>query len=202
MIYSLTGNLVAMDVDFAVIDVNGVGYRCLTSTSSLSQLPKIGEKVTFFTYLHFKQDTLALFGFISQDELNLFKKLITVSGVGPKVALALLSGIPIDRLIMSILAGDEKALKVPGVGAKTAQRIILELKDKISNGEYTQSVKGVALSDIKASTTDFSAQSEAISALVSLGYSQTDAAVVISKLDPALSAEDMIKLGLKKLAKL
>ncbi len=202
MLYSLTGSLILIDNEFAVIDVNGVGYRCLTSTNSLSQLPKIGSKVTFYTYLHFKQDALALFGFTTQNELNLFKKLISVSGVGPKAALSLLSGVPTDRLMMSIMAGDEKALKVPGVGAKTAQRIILELKDKISGGELNTSLTGVTIPDIAQNTTDFSAQSEAISALVSLGYNQTDAAVVISKLDTSLSAEDMIKQGLKKLAKL
>lgn len=199
MIYSVTGKLILVEPTFAVVEAGGIGYRCATTTYTLSQLPPRGSIVTLFTHLYVREDILDLFGFASYDELEAFRMLITVSGVGPKVALAILSGTTPDRLMMSIAAEDIKALKVPGVGPKIAQRIIMELKDKVGNSAMAASVRGADLSDGTRGAP--SAQGEAISALVSLGYGQTDAASVVSRLDGSLSAEEIIKLALKKLAR-
>lgn len=198
MIYSVTGRLAVIEPSFAVIETGGVGYRCSTTTYTLSQLPPMGSQTTLYTYLYVREDLLELFGFSSTEELESFKLLITVSGVGPKVALSILSGTTPNRLMLSIAAADVKALRVPGVGPKIAQRIILELKDKVGNEGLSAAVRGAEFSTTTAAP---SAQSEAISALVTLGYGQTDAAAAVSRLDSSLPAEELIKLALKKLSR-
>lgn len=198
MIYSITGKLLLVEPAFAVVEAGGVGYRCSTTTTTLSRLPARGSQTTLYTHLYLREDMLELFGFADTDELETFKLLITVSGVGPKVALAILSGTTPDRLMMSIAAADVKSLKFPGVGPKLAQRIILELKDKVGNNELAATVRGSGYSGDAVAPT---AQGEAVGALVALGYNQTDAASVVARLDGTLTAEELIKQALKKLSR-
>ena len=127
MIYSVTGKLLVVEPGYAVVEAGGVGYKCTSTTNTLASLPPRGSQVTLLTHLYLREDVLELYGFATEEELRCFRMLITVSGVGPKVAVSILSGTTPQRLLLSIAAGDVKALKVPGVGPKIAQRIILEL---------------------------------------------------------------------------
>lgn len=202
MLYSITGRLVLVEPTFAVVEAGGVGYRCTTTTYTLSQLPQRGGQVTLFTHLYLREDLLELFGFATLDELEAFRLLITVSGVGPKVAVGVLSGTTPDRLMLSIAAADVKALKFPGVGPKLAQRIILELKDKVGSADFAALHGNADIAAIAgAAQGGATAQGEAVGALVALGYGQTDAASVVAKLDSSLTAEELIKQALKKLAR-
>jgi len=197
MIYSLKGKLIKIEPNFAVVECSGVGYGIRTSAVSVSRLPKIGEEAHFYTYLHVTENMIDLFGFADEEELNCFKMLISVTRVGPKAALSVLSSVTPERFALCVASGDAKTIAAaPGIGLKTAQRIILELKDKISKEQLASGV-----SDIPTVSFDTSSNaSEAISALVVLGYAQSEATQIITKLDPDMSVEDMIKHGLKALA--
>ena len=200
MIYSITGKLKVVDPGYAVVEAGGVGYKCSTTTSTLAQLPPRDSQVTLYTFLYLREDNLELFGFATEEELRCFRMLLSVSGVGPKAALAILSGTTPQRLMLSIAAGDIKALRAPGVGPKLTQRIVLELKDKVSAEDVG---KGISMPFLPQGTTagEMSAQAEAISALVALGYGQTDAASAVARLDPALPVDELIKAALKKLSR-
>ena len=203
MIYSVTGKLIAMEPGFAVVEAGGVGYRCSTTTSTLAKLPGRGREVTLLTYLYLREDVLELFGFYTEEELRCFRLLIGVSGVGPKVALAILSALTPQKLMLAIAAGDAKAVKVPGVGPKISQRIILELRDKFSAEDLAGGISAGGGSDFSflAGSDAPSAQGEAVAALVSLGYGQTEAAAAVAKLDPALAVDELIKGALKRLSR-
>lgn len=203
MIYSLTGRLIHKQNGVAVVECAGVGYSCQTTNQTLSRLNS--DTVTLFTYMHITENSLDLFGFATREELELFKMLISVSGVGPKAALAVLSEYSPDRLILFIASGDAKMItKAQGVGPKLAQRIVLELKDKAAK----QLPSGViaAPDDIFASNSEKSVGtdniSEAIGALVSLGYNRSEAVQALSSVNPSLSADDMIREALRKLARM
>ena len=141
MFYSITGNVVYFDAQCVAIDCNGVAFKCFATTNTLKNVAKTGEKVTLFTYLSVKEDALDLYGFYTQQELECYKILISVSGVGAKMALAVLSEMTPEQLALSIAAGDTKAItRANGVGNKIAQRIVLELKDKLAKGLDLQSV--------------------------------------------------------------
>lgn len=203
MIYSLTGRLLHRQNGIAVIECAGVGYGCQTTNQTISRLS--GETVTLFTYMHITENSLDLFGFATTDELEMFKMLISVSGVGPKAALAILNEFTPDKLTLYIASGDAKMItKAQGVGPKLAQRIVLELKDKASK----QLPGGVvsAPSDIFSSSSEMTAGSDnisqAISALVSLGYSRSEALTALGGVDPSQSADDMIRAALRKLARM
>ncbi len=199
MFYSLTGKLIHTEAYLAVVECGGVGYRCMTSLTTLSCLPPAGERVTLYTHLNVREDALDLFGFYSMNELDAFKKLIGVSGVGPKSALAILSDMTPDRLALCIASGDAKSLtRAPGVGVKLAQRLILELKDKISKAELA-SVVGEAAVQIGA---DGSGMNEAAAALCTLGYSQSQAAEALAGLAADLPVDELIRQALKKVARL
>ena len=199
MIYSLHGRLEHTEPSLAVVECGGVGYACKTTTSTLAELKRQGAEVTLYTYLHITENALDLFGFATSTELNFFKMIITVSGVGPKVALAILSDNTPDRLSLCIAAGDYKTLtQTSGVGNKIAQRIVLELKDKVST-------TGLSLAGGASEGTqghDFAAGSigEAISALVTLGYSRSEAAEAIVPMGSGLTVEEYIKGGLRALS--
>lgn len=203
MIYSVTGKLIAVEPGFAVVEAGGVGYRCSTTTGTLAKLPGRGKEVTLLTHLYLREDVLELFGFYTEEELRCFRLLIGVSGVGPKVALAILSALTPQKLMLAIAAGDAKAVKVPGVGPKISQRIILELRDKFSAEDLAGGVSAGGGSDFSflAGSETPSAQGEAVAALVSLGYSQTEAAAAIAKLDPDLPVDGLIKGALKRLSR-
>ena len=199
MIYSVTGKLVHVEPELAVISCGGVGFGCRTTLTTIQDIQDRSGEVTLLTHLVVREDAMELFGFSTSEELNWFELLITVSGVGPKAAITILSGMTVHTLAIAIASEDVKAFtRIKGVGAKTAQRIVLELKSKVT--------KDVSLLG-KESSTDFtsvntpaSSAAEAVAALVSLGYSQSDAATAIAKLDGSLSVEALIKAGLRALA--
>ena len=198
MIYSVRGKLIRKEPNLAVIECAGVGYACRTTLNTLSRLGSIGSEAFLLTYLYIREDAVELFGFASEQELNCFKMLISVSGVGPKAGLAILSDTSPEKFALNVATGDYKAFtKTKGIGPKLAQRVVLELKDKITNEQLTSSVTGDT--DFRA-VTEGGNTSEAISALVVLGYSQAEAASVIAKLDPSLPVEELIKNALKKIA--
>ena len=167
MISYIKGVIDTVEHDKVIIENNNMGYNVLMSQSATEVLGQ-GEEIKIYTYLHVKEDAIQLFGFLSKNELEMFKKLISVSGVGPKGGLAILSALPENNLQMAIISGDAKAIsKAQGIGAKTAQRIIIELKDKIDLEEMLE-VSSEAISS------DNSIQSDAIDALIALGYSKTE----------------------------
>ena len=197
MFYSLRGTLTYTDNAVAVIECGGVGYKCLTTATTLASLPQTGEEVFLLTHLNVREDAMDLFGFSTQLELESFRMLIGVSGVGPKAALAILSVLTPDQFALSVAAGDAKALTAaPGVGPKLAQRIVLELRDKISNERLTESIGGGAAAPAAGKAVQ-SSVGEAVNALMALGYSQTEAASAVSKLDASLPVEELIKGALK-----
>ena len=199
MLYNIRGRLTACDVNFIVVESGGIGFKCFTSLNTVKEIGKVGDEVNVYTYLAVREDAMDLYGFASLAELDFFKLLISVSGVGPKAAVAILSELSPDRLAVCIASGDSKAItKAQGVGQKTAQRIVLELKDKVGAvtvGDGSQDVVSAA------SVSQGSNSSEAVEALVALGYSQSDAAVVVGSMDKSLSVDEMIRFGLKQLAK-
>lgn len=198
MIYSVRGTLTYTEPTFAVVECGGVGFKCFISMTTLQSLTSIGTEVNLFTYMAVREDAMDLFGFATQDELNAFKLLITVSGVGPKAAMAILSVLPPDRLSIAISSGDVKSIQsAQGVGKKTAERVVLELKDKmagVGSGNVAAVVEG-----IKSVATNSNAQ-EAVEVLVSLGFNQSDASTVVGAMDKSLSVDDMIRIGLKQLS--
>ncbi|WP_368233737.1 Holliday junction branch migration protein RuvA [Anaerotruncus rubiinfantis] len=197
MYYSLTGKLSHLEEGFAVVNCAGVGYKCMTTMTTLSCLPPVGSEITLYTHLNVREDALDLFGFYSESECSAFKMLIAVSGVGPKSALAVLSDMTPEKLSLCIASGDVKSLtRAPGIGPKAAQRIILELKDKISNESLASGIGEVALQLRQ----EESNTSEAVSALVVLGYSQSQAAQALAGIEPDTPVDEMIKRGLKALA--
>ena len=194
MFYYVNGTVAETGPNLAVIDCGGVGYACATTNYTLSQLKK-GERAKLYTHLHVREDIFELYGFSSQAELNSFRMLIGVSGVGPKAALSVLSAATPQNLALSIVTGDEKALTAaPGIGKKIAQRIILELKDKLAK----EFASGEPLPDGVPSDGADDA-SDAVNALVVLGYSRAQALGALKGLDSALPLEIRIREALKKL---
>ena len=196
MIYSVRGNLILMDAGFAVVECGGVGYRVQTSITTQKQL-KLNTETMLYTYMNVREDAMELYGFASKGELSTFKMLIGITGVGPKVALAILSELSSEQIAMCVSSGDSKTLtSASGVGPKLAQRIVLELKDKI---------KGIAESEgfeiSKGSVVvDTGNVPKAVAALAVLGYSAADVTPILSKLDPNMSVEAMIAATLKQMA--
>lgn len=191
----IKGRVTEKDLTFAVLEVGGVGFKIYTSQYTLSEIA-LGDDATFYTYLYIKEGIMDLYGFSSKDELRMFELLISVSGVGAKGAIAVLSlGAP-SRIAVAVVTNDIKLIKsAQGIGPKIAQRIALELKDKIKNEELTS---GVEIEEFDYADND--TKSEAISALMVLGYTKGEAQRAIAKVDPSVTdLEDMIKAGLKSL---
>lgn len=200
MIYSVTGTLIHTDAITAVVECSGVGFKCLTTLNTLKQLGPVGGKVTLYTYLNVREDALDLFGFFGETELECFKMLISVSGVGPKAALSILSELSPEKLALCIATGDSKSItRAQGVGPKLAQRVVLELKDKLAKGIPDQ----LSSPELEAAGAANAAgpAAEAVSALVMLGYAQSEASVAVGKLDGSLPVEELIKRALKVLAR-
>ena len=198
MIYSLTGKVALSTPELVVIDCGGVGYACKSTLYTLQQIQ--GRDIaTLYTYLAVREDAVDLFGFSTQEELECFKLLTSVSGVGPKNALAILSGLAPDKVALAIASQDSAAFtKVKGIGGKIAQRICMELKDKIAKDyAYIGQESGV---DLGAVSNTSSNASEAVAALVVLGYSQSEAASVISRLDGSLGVDELIRRALRALS--
>ena len=200
MIYSVHGKLLAVEPPYAVVEAAGVGYQCMTSMTTLSNLPPKGSEVFLYTHLSVREDGVELFGFADPEELRFFRMLLSVSGVGPKMALSVLSAGNPEKLMMSIAAGDAKGIRAPGVGPKIAQRIIMELHDKVGNGEIAALTRSGLTGGAEAA--EPSAAGEAIAALTALGYSQTDAAAAVARLDQTMTSDQMIRQALKKLSRL
>lgn len=195
MFYSLTGNIIYKDENSVALSCGGVAFRCFTTYNTIRKISEGDGAVTLFTHLNVREDALDLYGFYNIDELDVFKLLIGVSGIGPKAALSILSEFTPDSLAISVASGDAKSLtNAQGVGAKLAQRVVLELKDKL--GLYRGSKDASGLGAISA-VSEMSNTQSAVSALVELGYSQTEATLAVSKLDPSLSDEELIKAALK-----
>lgn len=199
MYYYVSGIAAHIEPYLAVIDCGGVGYACRTTSYTLSQIRK-GEKAKLYTYLSVREDAMDLYGFFSQEELKLFRQLISVSGVGPKAALAILSSTAPANLAMSIIIGDEKALTAaPGVGKKIAQRVILELKDKLARGQ-TVSASGESVSGPAVTIIPKDKLSEASAALAVLGYSQAEISAALRGIDiDAQPLEQIVRLALKNM---
>lgn len=199
MFYSITGEVVFSDLNSVAVSCGGVAFRCLSSAYTLREI-KIGDSVTLFTYLNVREDALDLFGFLREYELEWFKLLIGVTGVGPKAALAILSELTPERLALCVSAGDVKAItKANGVGPKLAQRVILELKDKAKSA-VSASPDAETLESVEA-VSGAENTSEAVAALTMLGYTKSEAAVAVGKVDPSLSVQDIIKQALKILSR-
>lgn len=196
MIYSLTGEIVAVEPNGFAIQCGGIAFFCYSTMNTMTKIGAKGTKATVYTYLNVREDAMELFGFATMNELDAYKQLITVSGVGPKAALAILSAMTPDQLALSIASGDVKAItKAQGVGTKIAQRIVLELKNKFST-ELTEEQSDVVAAVQSATGGDFD---EAVEALIQLGYSRSEAAVAVGKLDKSLPVEELIRLALKSL---
>ncbi|NLX64546.1 MAG: Holliday junction branch migration protein RuvA [Clostridiaceae bacterium] len=192
----IKGTLARITADSVIVDVNGVGYKIFTAGSALAVCNEIGSEIRLHTCFYVREDTHALYGFLNEDELKMFEQLITVTGVGPKAALSLISNIPPSKFGLAVLTDDvESFTKAPGIGKKTAQRIILELKDKLKklNDQF---------GDIKTETSGLTSSSnklqEAVSALIMLGYSSQEAnAAVLTVYDEEKTIEQIIKDALK-----
>ena len=201
MFYYLEGNITVIAQNLAVVDIGGVGYACMTTLNTLSHL-EIGKKEKLFTYCNVKEDAFDIYGFYNTSEKRAFEQLLSVSGVGPKAALSILSSASPETLALAIIGDDETALTVaPGIGKKLAQRIILELKDKVSKEMPTLKASGY----VPTSTETGSAgtkQRDAAAALTVLGYSQGEISAAMRSLDiEALSVEEIIREVLKNSVK-
>lgn len=198
MIGFLRGQVAALKADYCLLDVNGVGYRVFVAGSTRNKL-RLNEETQLFTYMNVYQDGITLYGFASEDEYDIFQLLIGVSGIGPKVALGILSSITVDGLCKAIQNKQATVLtKLPGIGKKSAERLILELKDKV--GFATSDVDEVLTLDMEGAVGD-DIISEAQAALMALGYSQAEIAPVLKKATKCKTTEEIIKLALKQLNK-
>ena len=201
MISYIKGKLTEVEDGIIVVENNGIGFNIHVPATVISSFSSIGDEVKVYTYLQIREDAHSLFGFLSRDDLNIFKMLINVNGIGPKGALAILSTISPDDLRFAILSDDAKLISTaPGIGSKTAQKLILELKDKIKLAEtfesYSKSVNTVKTDDVLI------AKNEAVEALVSLGYGSAEAMRAVRDVENAdeLDSEEILKRALKKLA--
>ena len=199
MFYYLNGTITVLDTGLAVVDCGGVGYACHTTNYTLSKL-QVGKQAKLFTYCNIKEDAFDIYGFSTREELDCFRRLIGVTGVGTKAALAILSAVSPDQLTLAVMTQDDKTITMAqGVGKKLAQRIILELKDKLgaSQLELNTAERAGAGVPVRGSKS-----AEATAALVGLGYSQTEAAAALKGLDvEKLSIEDIIRQALRAAAR-
>ena len=199
MIGFVRGNLVEKGSDHVIVDNQGIGYLIYTPESVLNELPPIGNIVKIHTFMYVREDQLALYGFLTRDDLEIFKMLIGVSGIGPKGALGILSTISPNQFRIAVLSGDSKTIsKSPGIGPKTAQKLIIELKDKMKIEDVFEDD---IPADLNGSDYDQDAGKEAVMALVSLGYSESEAFAALKKitLTPDMDSETILKLALKKM---
>lgn len=201
MIAYVKGIIEDITEDNVVIDVGGVGINVRISADTAARLPGVGETAKLYTYTYVKEDSFLLYGFLSRSELSMFKQCITVSGIGPKGGLAILSVMDADSLRFAIMSGDTKAIsRAPGIGARTAQRLILELKDKISIDD-TMINKEIAANAAGQMNADSPQKREAVEALVSLGYGQAESLKAVNAIEDIedMEAGAVLKAALKKM---
>lgn len=192
------GKIAAKDSDLAIIEVGGIGYNIRISTGTASLLPAVGEEAKLYTYTAVREDAITLYGFLTKDDLDMFRLLIGVNGIGPKGGQNILSVISPDELRFAILSGDAKMIaKAPGIGGKTAQRIILDMRDKVSMEDILQADASEGRMDVSVSN----GAREAVEALTALGYGQTEATRAVKAVEGAehMSVEDILKASLKNL---
>ncbi len=198
MIYSLSGKLIHKEAALAVVECGGVGYACRTTQTTLAAIGAVGSDVRLYTHLSVREDAIELFGFADREELSCFQMLITVSGVGPKAAISILSDLTPNRFALLVASGDTSALiKVKGIGKKSAERIVVDLKDKLTKSN--PAVQGMpAVSGSLAGTDNLS---EAMAALCVLGYRQEEVMPILVKQSEELSAEELIRLTLREMGR-
>lgn len=202
MISYIRGELCDIEEQKAIVDVNGVGYGIYMPQQALSLLPPMGQQVKIHTYLNIKEDAMQLFGFLTKEDLNVFRLLIGVNGIGPKAGLNILSCLSPDELRFAVLSGDAKAISAtPGIGKKTAEKLILELKDKLNIEDMLEHAAHGGDSEDLASGTDTASntmQAEAVQALTALGYGSAESLRAVKKSSPECSSvEDILKEALK-----
>ncbi len=205
MIQYVQGVLEMVDENAVVVDNNGIGYYISVPATVLERMPVLGKEVKIYTYLHVREDIMQLFGFLTRDDLEVFKQLITVNGIGPKGGLGILSVMSADDLRFAILADDAKSIaKAPGIGAKTASKLILELKDKLKIKDVVETAleRGVAENSQKIDGNPHGKMvSEAVEALVALGYPAADAMKAVKRIEVSedMTTEELLKLSLKNM---
>ena len=199
MISYLKGNLEVKNIDYVVIEVGGIGYKVYMSSNSINRLGEIGNNVKIYTYMRVREDDISLYGFCTNEELRMFEQLLGVSGIGAKSALTILANISTSSFALAIISGDINTLKkLPGIGAKSAQRMILELKDKMKTQDAIEN--GEEIININNSYVENDRTKDAIEALQVLGYSRRDIELALSKLDVKNdTVEEIIRKGLKYL---
>lgn len=198
MITYIKGELIAIEEEKVIVDVNGVGFGIFMPGQAMGMLPAIGEEVKLHTYMNVREDAMQLFGFLTRDDLKVFKLLIGVSGIGPKGGLSILSKLSPDDLRFAVMANDSKAISAaPGIGKKTAEKLIIELKDKLDIEDVLNKVsESPEHASVSASN---EAQAEAVQALVALGYGNTESVKAVKKvpLDEQMTVEEILKAALK-----
>ena len=203
MISYIKGELAGVTEEKAIIEAGGIGYGIYMPGKDLAQLPGIGEHLKVHTYLNVREDAMQLFGFLTGDELEVFRLLITVNGIGPKGGLGILSALSADELRFAVMAGDVKAITAaPGIGKKTAERLILDLKDKLKMEDILERQPEEA--DLRSGTVGNDVQTEAVEALVSLGYGSAESLRAVREAvkenqETELGAEALLKIALKKM---
>lgn len=196
----IKGSLEIKTKGYIVIETNGIGYKIFMSETAIEKLGEIGEIVKIHTYLKVKEDEMSLYGFNSNEELRMFELLLSVSGIGAKTAIAMLSNITPSSFALAVTTNDvEKIKSLPGIGAKSAQRIILELKDKIKTQEVKSEIDDNIMQTVQNINNE--TKEEAITALQVLGYSKKEIEKALENIDLSVSVEEMIKQGLKNLAR-
>jgi len=199
MFYYLSGKLAIKNENFVVIDVAGAGYLVYMATPSIANLPSCGDEVKVFTYVNVKEDGVTIYGFCSEAELSMFKMLISVSGVGPKAGLSILSSIGLSDFALAVITDDDKTItQAPGIGPKTAKRIVLELKDKMKTEDAIENLKDTPKT---GSAQGASGKSEVIAALMALGYANLQARQAVNAVyESELTIENNIKKALAKIS--
>ena len=198
MISYIRGELIAIEEEKVIVDVNGVGFGIFMPGQAMNMLPTIGEEVKLHTYMNVREDAIQLFGFLTRDDLNVFKLVIGVSGIGPKGGLSILSHLSPDDLRFAVMSHDVKAISgAPGIGKKTAEKLIIELKDKLSIEDVLE--RAADTSSHVATNVTNQIQSEAVQALVALGYGNSEALKAVKKVEvnEDTTVEDVLKLSLK-----
>lgn len=200
MLYCVKGELIRLEPNMAVVMCGGVGFRCRITSNTARRLPRTGEETMLYTMMDVREDAIELFGFFEQKELDCFKQLTSITGVGPKAAIAVLSELSVDQVAIAAASGDHKAFtRAQGVGPKLAQRIVLEMKDKVA--ALTASAGDFEIPAASGNAVSFGHAAEAVKALAALGFSQSEAAAAVGKLDETQSVETLVRLALRSLAK-
>ena len=202
MIASVKGKLEGVTAESVIVDVNGFGMEAIVPTTVMNRLPGLDENIKLYTYLQVREDAMQLYGFLERDDLDFFKLLITVNGIGPKAAIAILSSMSTDVLTFAILSEDIKTIeKAQGIGVKTAKKLVIELKDKVGVINAKRQSLGDLSSDAETSDVKNEIIEEASQVLAALGYTKTEAMKAINEVDitDEMTSEDIVKLALKNL---